>query len=186
MKKIFTLVLVLTSFFAYTNAQSLTKTQKKQVKKELKSFKKSPESYVAQKERNKSEIERLKDDLKQCQDEIVMKNQEIGILKDTIAALRIRNLELTTRLEEKENPPAVGYRVQVGYYKVFDINKYLQEPRSVKSEEIDGANRYSIGYFTDLDMATSFRNDLRKMGIRDAFISEYHNGVRNMEFKDKK
>jgi hypothetical protein len=171
--------------FAYTNAQSLNKQQKKAVKKELKSYKKSPESYVASKEKSKSEIERLKEENSDYRSEIIEKNVEIGVLKDTIAALRVKNLELKNMMQDGLGTPELGYRVQIGYYKVFDLNKYLEDPRYFMSEEIDGANRYSIGYFTDLNVARSFRNDIRKMGIRDAFVSEYHKGVRNMEFKDK-
>jgi septal ring factor EnvC (AmiA/AmiB activator) len=185
MNKLFTLILVFTTMFAYTNAQSLNKQQKKAVKKELKSYKKSPESYVANKEKSKSEIERLKEENSDYKNEIIEKNVEIGVLKDTIAALRVKNLELQNKLEDVFAAPELGYRVQIGYYRVFDLNKYLEDPRHFMSEEIDGANRYSIGYLTDLNVARSLRNDLRKIGIKDAFVSEYNNGVRNMEFKDK-
>lgn len=185
MKKMLLMLVVFSTIFVFADAQSLSKQEKKQIKKELKSYKKNPESYVAGKEKTKNELQDLKNEISSLKDELSLRNSEIGTLKDEIAALKIKNLELENAAKEAEQAPELGYRVQIGYYKVFDINKYLAEPKTVVSEEIDGANRYSIGYFTDLQQAVEFRNDLRKMGIKDAFVSKYHRGTRDMEFRHK-
>lgn len=185
MKKLVLLLVVFSTMFVFADAQSLTKQEKKQVKKELKTYKKNPETYVAGKEKTKNELQDLRNEINSLRDQLAQRNSEIGSLKDEIAALKIKNLELENAANKAEEAPELGYRVQIGYYKVFDINKYLADPKTVVSEEIDGANRYSIGYFTDLQQAVEFRNDLRKMGIKDAFVSKYDRGVRDMQFRHK-
>jgi septal ring factor EnvC (AmiA/AmiB activator) len=185
MNRLILLVVMLSTLFVFADAQSLSKQEKKQVKKELKNFKKNPESYVSGKEKTKNALQDLRNEVSNLKDQIAKRNSDIESLKDEIAALKIKNLELENALTKEEEAPELGFRVQIGYYKVFDINKYLVEPKTVVSEEIDDANRYSIGYFTDLEQAVQFRNDLRKMGIKDAFVSKYNRGSRDMEFKHK-
>lgn len=185
MYKLLLPLLMFTMLFVGVDAQNLSKQEKKQVKKELKTFKKNPESYISGKEKTKNELKDLRNEVSNLKDQLAQRNSEIGSLKDEIAALKIKNLELENAASKVEEAPELGFRVQIGYYKVFDINKYLVEPKTVVSEEIDGANRYSIGYFTDLEQAVEFRNDLRKMGIKDAFVSKYNRGSRDMEFKHK-
>jgi hypothetical protein len=53
-------------------------------------------------------------------------------------------------------------------------------------------NRYVISYFPDEETAKSFVADIRKLGIKDAFVSKYIDGVRvyewdnNPKYKGKK
>jgi hypothetical protein len=67
-------------------------------------------------------------------------------------------------------------------YKNFSINKYFDAPRFIGYEEVDGLNRYIISYFPDEEIAKSFVSDVRKMGIKDAFVSKYIDGVRVYEW----
>lgn len=82
------------------------------------------------------------------------------------------------------NAPQSGtvYKVQIGLYKEFNINKYFAEPRFIGYEEVDGMNRYIISYFPDEEIAKSFVADVRKMGIKDAFVSKYIDGQRVYEW----
>lgn len=82
------------------------------------------------------------------------------------------------------NAPQSGtvYKVQIGLYKEFNINKYFAEPRFIGYEEVDGMNRYIISYFPDEEIAKNFVADVRKMGIRDAFVSKYIDGQRVYEW----
>ena len=78
----------------------------------------------------------------------------------------------------KNTPKGVVYKIQIGNYKVFSANKYFEQPRYMGYEEADGSTRYVISYFTDEQTATDFVGDIRKMGIKDAFVAKYVNGKR--------
>ena len=70
------------------------------------------------------------------------------------------------------------YQIQIGLYKKFALTQYLDKPKYLGFEQVDGAYRYRIGYFQNYQEAIYFLEDIRKMGIKDAFITEYQNGER--------
>ena len=72
-------------------------------------------------------------------------------------------------------------KFKLGLYRDFDITEYLIQPKFVRSEEVNGLYRYSLGWFRDYNMAKTFLDDVRKMGITDAFITEYDDGVRDID-----
>jgi hypothetical protein len=82
------------------------------------------------------------------------------------------------------NIPKSGtvYKVQVGLYKKFDIKKYFEEPRFIGYEDENGMIRYVISDFTDEGVAMSFVDDVRRMGIKDAFVAKYIDGKRVYEW----
>jgi hypothetical protein len=43
-------------------------------------------------------------------------------------------------------------------------------------------NRYIISYFTEENVAMQFVEDVRRMGIRDAFVAKYIDGERVYEW----
>jgi hypothetical protein len=83
------------------------------------------------------------------------------------------------------------YKIQLGLYQKFNINKYFEEPRLLGYEEENGMNRYIISDFDDEGVAMRFVDDIRRMGIKDAFVAKYINGVRvyewskNPKYKDQ-
>jgi hypothetical protein len=83
------------------------------------------------------------------------------------------------------NTPTEGtvYKIQLGLYKKFNINKYFEDLKYIGYEIVDGKNRYVIGYFNDEQTAQSFVKDVRKMGIKDAFVAKYVDGKRIYEKK---
>ena len=61
--------------------------------------------------------------------------------------------------------------------------KFLNDKlKTIKAEEIGGAKRYVIGHFENVMDALQFSNDIKALGINDAFVSQYTNGVRNMDY----
>lgn len=185
MKKFVTVLFFVIAILFTVDAQKLTKQEKKKIKKELKQYRKNPQNYVNMQDQKNEQIQNLTEQVADKRTNLDEKDNLIGELNDTITALRIKNVELQNKVNSYDHPE-MGYRVQIGYYKVFDLNKYLlSNPKDIYSEKVDGANRYSVGYFDNLEEARAFRNDLRKMGIKDAFVSQYQNGTRNMKFDDK-
>lgn len=74
------------------------------------------------------------------------------------------------------------YKVQFGLYKNFNITKYFDQPRYIGYEEENGMNRYVISDFADENLAMNFVEDVRRMGIKDAFVAKYIDGKRVYEW----
>lgn len=77
--------------------------------------------------------------------------------------------------------PGTVYKIQIGLYKHFNINKYFDDLKTLGYEQVDGKNRYVIGTFDNVATAKKFVEDVRKMGIKDAFVSKYVDGERVYE-----
>lgn len=188
----------------FGHAQELSKAEKKRLKDELKAYEKDLAGYKAKMEdihntldSNDAEIKRLKDDVayastKQAEQENTIASLESALKKaqQEIAIMRGDNVEdadseVVARVQTRiNNAPQKGtvYKVQIGLYKDFNINKYFDQPRFIGYEEVDGMNRYIISYFPDEEVAKAFVADVRKMGIKDAFVSKYIDGVRVYEW----
>ncbi|MES2622727.1 MAG: hypothetical protein V4615_17895 [Bacteroidota bacterium] len=74
------------------------------------------------------------------------------------------------------------YKVQFGLYKNFNITKYFDQPRYIGYEDENGMNRYVISDFVDENVAMNFVEDVRRMGIKDAFVAKYIDGQRVYEW----
>ena len=53
----------------------------------------------------------------------------------------------------------------------------------IKAEDADGAKRYIIGYFQNVEAALEFRKDIQTLGVKDAFVTQYIDGKRIMDFE---
>ncbi len=105
-------------------------------------------------------------------------NQNIS-MKNEIERLRTA-YETTKQQQEKHIVSGIVYKVQIGAFKNFDMTKYIQEKGEghFEGESADNLNKYTIGQFRDLEVAEAFKKDLRKLGIKDAFIVAYSDGKR--------
>ena len=56
----------------------------------------------------------------------------------------------------------------------------------VKAEETNAGKRYVIGFFKNVEDAKRFNKDVQKLGVKDAFVSKYEDGVRDMKFDANK
>lgn len=185
-------------------AQELSKAEKKRLKDELKTYEKDLAGYKAKMEdirttldSNDAEIKRLRDDLAyastkqaELENKIAGLDTDLKKAKDEAALLRGEQVEgadsevvakVQTAITNKAQQGTV-YKVQIGLYKTFNINKYFEQPRYIGYEDVDGMNRYIISYFEDEEVAKGFVKDVRKMGIKDAFVSKYIDGQRVYEW----
>lgn len=208
MKKLYIAFAATALFTASATAQSgeLTREEKQRLKQELKEYLSDLEGYRAKMlnirttlDSNEVEIKRLKDDLaysetKQAEleskiaafdTELKKIQQENVLLKGGYIAPENNNEAVAKKFtEDMSKTPEKGtvYKVQIGLYKEFNINKYFEQPRFVGYETVDGMNRYIISYFPNEDIAKQFVEDVRKMGVKDAFVSKYIDGVRVYEW----
>ncbi len=177
----------------------LSKTEKQKLKNELKSYMSDLEGYKAKKDdiqitldSNESQIKSLKDELAYTiinQSEMANK---VAAYENEVKKLLAENEELKnwnqSAATEAETSTVVGntganekgtvFKVQIGNYKVFNATKHFEKPRYISYEADGETNRYVIGSFADRKAAFGFLEDIKKMGIADAFVAKYINGKR--------
>jgi hypothetical protein len=184
MKKIALALLTLFFVLSFTSAeaQSLSKKEKKALKKEIKTYKKDPEKWVRMQNSHKKEIKALSDEVTDLKAKLATDNAEKRVLADKLVALEAQYASLKKSMPTTNLPAGTVYQVQMGYYQYLDLVSFNDKLKTIKAEEIDGAKRYVIGHFETVMDALQFSNDIKALGISDAFVSQYTNGVRNMDY----
>lgn len=187
-KNILTLLLVVFALNV-VHAQNLTKTQIKSLKKEIKAYKKSPEKWAKMKKDHKTKVTQLSDEIVQLTDQLKAEKLRGNQLNDKNLALeeklkmeQIRYVELEKTIPSAELPNGTVYQVQIGYYQYLDLASFNDKLKTIRAEEVDGKKRYVIGHFDTMVEAVQFSNDIKRLGISDAFVTEYIDGERNMDF----
>lgn len=81
--------------------------------------------------------------------------------------------------EEKADDYKKGriFKVQVSYM-AKDVDVSSGNSQMVAREIVDGKYKYTLGYFRDYWEAKNFKNHLRSMGLKDAWIVSYVDNVR--------
>jgi hypothetical protein len=182
-KIILSLVFLLVNTFLL-QAQNLSKTEEKAIKVELRNYLKSPEKYKYLKE----SIEVKEVIVKEQQNEITSMTKERKKLIYQLDAARdsigFYETKITTQSVPKTNSinckedAGMKYRLQIGLYEQFDITSFLEQIKVVSFEQVDGKFRYTIGNFNTEEEAEMFKEAVRRMGIKDAFVSYYLDGIR--------
>ena len=206
MKKSLLFVLLAIAAGQFTYGQKLSKEEEKQLKDELKGYMKNLASYKAKMDgiratldSNEAEIKGLKADTVVSAAVQTELENKVFNYEEQIKNLRTENDSLKTMpplaaAAAAESSPEKGttFKVQLGMYKALDLTRYFQEPRFIGYEQVDGMNRYVISFFPDEETAQSFVTDIRKLGIKDAFVAKYIDGTRvyewdnNPKYKGKK
>ena len=181
------------------HAQKKSKEEKKKEKAEKKLWKKKAKSYAKSPLSLRDDLENAQKRLRECsaknkemQDKYVAALSRADSLENVINAKTSELASLARKYEkleaayeaqknvnEKGIVPGLVYRVQVGAYVHFDMNQHLEHTdKTFEGETQDGMNKYMMGNFRDMTYAEAFRDDVRKLGIEDAWIVPYIDGTR--------
>jgi septal ring factor EnvC (AmiA/AmiB activator) len=183
-------ILFLSSAFLLTsvdvNAQTISKKRKKELKKELKELKKDPAKYDKMLKKNAAEKKEMEDENTRLKTAVSDLEEQNNLLKLQIDELDARYSALLEKQSNTSLPDGIAYQVQMGYYQYLNLASFNEQMKTIKAEEVDGAKRYVVGHFLELEDAIQFRDDIKKLGIEDAFVSQYINGERNMKFDAEK
>jgi hypothetical protein len=95
------------------------------------------------------------------------KQQMRDSLENTIYKLRTANEILA---ENTEPPEGVFFEVQLGSFTDFDISQYTKNLAALRQEKYDGKTKLLLGRFRSFKKALIFENDLKRMGISNAFL----------------
>ncbi|WP_027000893.1 hypothetical protein [Eisenibacter elegans] len=194
MKKPLFLVVLLSAFVLapLVQAQDMTKAERKALKKEAKNMVKNLDEFRQLKEDKESaenrasalqdEIDRLQNKQRSQADEITRLQAELNVRNE-----KIRELEANG----SNNPggsqiPSKGvyFTVQLGAYRNIDLQgNGLVTNNDLNATTDDGLNKYVLGVFTDHSKASELRDYVRRMGVKDAWVVAYRDGVR-VDVKD--
>lgn len=72
----------------------------------------------------------------------------------------------------------VFFEVQIGAFESFDLEKYQEGLAKLNIDSNGQIEQYTLGKFRELETALAFQKDIRKMGIKDAFIVAKIDGKR--------
>jgi len=169
----------------------------KEEKKALKAIKKNPKAAKAQIDNLTNQLGNARttnmllqeenNKLKKQVDSLSQLSAEIQRLRDEIAQKDKVIQEKANELAEAKRTIPAGrvYRVQIGAFVKFKPGADPLFAQTFMSESKDEMNRYTIGMFREEDNAEVFRQDIMKMGIKDAWIVAYNDGIRDESFKPK-
>ncbi|NNC95094.1 MAG: hypothetical protein HKN92_05985 [Chitinophagales bacterium] len=182
------------------DAQNLSKTEAKQIKAELKSFKKNPLMYKLKIQKLKNSIDDQEEEIKDLDAKAKANRKTIKKLNDSLTVLHsaidllVEEAEQNAVTEEsyamddnfsdesavisEKDPPGTVYKVQVGHFEKLNLTEYFKSPKLFSLETSRGGFTYNIGNFTSYENAKKFAEDMRKLGIVDAFVTKYNNGNR--------
>ena len=132
--------------------------------------------------RHKKEVIELSQEITYMDGKLVTITAERGELIEKLAALEAQYIALKKSIPSTTLPEGTVYQVQMGFYEYLDLSSFNERLKLVKAENIDGAKRYVIGHFENVMDALQFTNDMKILGVKDAFVSQYIDGVRNVEF----
>ncbi|MDF9801046.1 DNA repair exonuclease SbcCD ATPase subunit [Catalinimonas alkaloidigena] len=181
-----------------TQAQELSRKEKKRLKKEqkrkLKELKKmSPADFEALREKQdefKQQASELQSEVTSLQKQSESKDSEIKQLKDQVRKLESQLQEARAELETEpgveQNVPlsnqydeGLVFRVQIGAYRDKNLEAYLDTSENFNGEtDAEGLQIYTLGNFRDYWEANKFKKYLRAMGVKDAWIVPYRDGIR--------
>ncbi|MDG1756709.1 MAG: hypothetical protein P8I43_04830 [Bacteroidia bacterium] len=180
----FLVILVTLGFFINHSAQAqeLTKTQKRALKKEIRTYKKNPEKWVKMQNQHQDKVNELSDEIARLNAQLKTAELTSEQLAEQLKLEQLRYVELEKTIPSTELPEGTVYQVQMGFYQYLDLVSFNDKLKTVRAEEIDGKKRYVIGHFDNLLDAVQFSNDIKRIGVSDAFVTEYIDGKRNMNF----
>lgn len=157
----------------------LSKTEKKQWKKAAKEYKRNPKALkVLTKEHDYYQSQAT--DLKA---QIAAKDQSISSLEMEISSLEMELRGITDLTENTLDlsgtmEKGIVFKLQVGAFEKVKLPDDLKDAKNLATENNSNVQKILLGKFRDYDMAKKFQGYLKEMGIKDAWIVSYKDGVR--------
>ncbi|MCB0851836.1 MAG: Ezrin/radixin/moesin family protein [Bacteroidetes bacterium] len=189
-------LLYLILLFAQTSVYSqISKEEKKFWKNKAKMYVKNPLSLKGEFENYQEQIK----DLKTRNKDLMQKGSGGGGQSSEVVdslrwalvqaeaeleALKSKNLKLESayagqkKVNDMAIQPGLVYRVQIGAYVFYEMDNPPVNAGDFVAERADGFNKYVIGSYRTYEEAGEFKDEIRKMGIKDAWVVPYNDGVR--------
>ncbi|GIV24286.1 MAG: hypothetical protein KatS3mg025_1945 [Bacteroidia bacterium] len=167
------------------------KQLKKEWKKKAKSYVKNPlalkareESFQKQVQDRDRQIEELQRRNRELAEQVAQLEDQLRARQYSFDSLQSEVLRLKAAYEAEKKQarldvmPGLVFKVQIGAFRLFDMRKYAQDNPFFEAEALGDINRYTVGRFRSLELAEAFQKDIKRLGIRDAWIVPFKDGVR--------
>lgn len=171
-------------------------------KEEIKVWKEKAQDYrrnlpalkkmVEEHESYQNQVVSLQQQLVEAQNQVAMKERQISTFENQQTSMNQRVIEAEARARENSQPaagsqpaytstaPAVSgivFRVQIGAFKINKLDFDLATGNSMLlTESADGLQKVQVGEFRSYANARRLRDQLRKTGVRDAFVVATRDG----------
>jgi len=182
MKTNFSVIIPLLLMFVFCSVDTYAQKADKKTKKELKSFLKNPNDYKRMIKGYKDDVDQKNVQLLEVQDDYDKAYYLKTLYYDSIQELNAQISKLIANphsgSSEKYSNQGVEYRVQIGAYRYFDFTHLLSLNEPIGYEKVDGVIHYFLGSWQNPNLAYEFAVSLRKLNIKDAFVSKYIDGRR--------
>lgn len=194
------LIVPLTLLFALTLINSalhaqVSKEEEKFWQEKAKMYKKRPLSLKAEFENYQNQIKDLKKRNKELMQRRGDSQAENEALIDSLRwALIQAEGELQAQRKKYDKMEAafastktVGemgirtglvYRIQIGAFVFYEVENKPEQGADFYEEKSDGFNKYVIGGFRTIEEANVFKDEVQKMGVKDAWVVPYIDGIR--------
>lgn len=207
MYKIITIMMLsiigLHSTFAQTKTApaELSKESKKKIKAELKEYLSNPQKYQADQEDKKNKIKNAEKELEELKSGLRIEKRDLEFARDSVRLLmetveELKNIQIAfDSLKNVSSTPTdcakmpekgIFYKVQIGNFSSFVPNGFNGTKTFSFEVSPKASKRFLAGYFSSFEEAAKFTEDVKKMGIKDAFVTQYQNGTRNESFDPQK
>jgi len=202
MKTFASLILCLGLFLSTTQAQELSKEEKKELKDRAKEFKKNPEmlkvlldDYEELQEEIgdiRSENRQMAEKVRVAEAELQLKDDKLLSLESDVAALNTQLMQAQAELSERsrgvpenvDNTPqpnmmeGLVYKIQIGAFGKRNVDEGLMTTDNMDVETEAGLQKVLVGEFRDFEKAKTLQEELIAMGVKGAWVVAYQDGVR--------
>ncbi len=195
MRNILMILTLCFSFGMLANLQAQSKKEKEKLKKEEKKWKARKKKMMdkplkfkdmtegiqalpTQNEGLSRQLESLKESLTYRNKQNKTLQEELDkLLADPNAGTENNSESTTSEKDDGDYKKGRIFKVQVSYM-ADDVDVSSGNSDMVGREIVDGKYKYTLGYFRDYWEAQNFKNHLREMGLKDAWIVSYVDNVR--------
>lgn len=146
-----------------------------------------------------AEVESAKSSLKQCEDQVASLQRELTQAKnmlggsgDQLTQIQAENQSLrnqlnnmqgqlatvTQQMQESSDNYGVWFRVQIGAYEERRIDNSLETTDQLSLETRNELQKIALGRFRVYEDAKQLQTQLQEMGLKDAWVVSYKDGVR--------
>ncbi|QMU63000.1 MAG: hypothetical protein GKR88_01085 [Flavobacteriaceae bacterium] len=98
--------------------------------------------------------------------------------------LLLDSIQKLSAQDPEEIDSDVIYFVQLGVYRNLDLEFDPEQVTNFKELEKDGLKTYLIGSFLTYNTARKFKNEIKKIGLKDAFLVAYNKNKDRIHIKE--
>lgn len=125
--------------------------------------------------RVKEKYRLVKDEQLRCDSLLKARNLEFIAWKE-MAVMEGLNLQKETDTAQDESTTGIFFEVQIGSFVDFDLDEYVRDMEEIRQEKDSVSTKLLLGRFRSIRQARLFENDMKRIGLKDAFVIGRING----------